>query len=234
MDTGSPITYLPCFGCPPELCGYHEHQYYDWRLSKDFRKLNVSTNAADAAYCDAMPVSHEVSNVSENWPYVSGACLFVLDYGDDSNGEGLMVEDMVTIGDELSPAKMIFGCGGLVEADGSYDRQDGMAGFSRGNTAVPHSWRRRVSSTHTFLDSVQRGAGQTRRCYRLDGTTLVGISRSSLIPGWLTTSGSLFERCHGNSVKSPSLAHRMWSPYSTAARQWLIFLQSCFKISLTS
>ena len=135
MDTGSPITYLPCFGCPPGLCGYHEHQYYDWRLSKDFRKLNVSTNAADAAYCDAMPVSHEVSNVSENWPYVSGACLFVLDYGDDSNGEGLMVEDMVTIGDELSPAKMIFGCGGLVEADGSYDRQDGMAGFSRGNTA---------------------------------------------------------------------------------------------------
>ena len=41
MDTGSPITYLPCLGCSPKLCGHHEHQYYDWRLSKDFRVLNV-------------------------------------------------------------------------------------------------------------------------------------------------------------------------------------------------
>jgi hypothetical protein len=46
-----------------------------------------------------------------------------------------MVEDMVAVGDELSPAKMIFGCGGMKQADGSYMRQDGMAGFSRGNTA---------------------------------------------------------------------------------------------------
>ena len=128
MDTGSPITYLPCFGCPYEICGYHEHQYYDWRLSKDFRTLNVSTNPTDAAYCDAMPVYHEVSNVS-------GACLFQLGYVDRSGAGGYMVEDMVTVGDELSPAKMIFGCGGLRQADGSYMRQDGLAGFSRGNTA---------------------------------------------------------------------------------------------------
>jgi len=128
MDTGSPITYLPCLGCDPELCGYHEHQYYDWRLSTDFRVLNASTHAADAAFCDAMPVAHEVSNVS-------GVCYFGIGYLDGSEGGGYMVEDVVTVGDELSPAKMTFGCGGLQRADGKFDRQDGMAGFSRGNTA---------------------------------------------------------------------------------------------------
>ncbi len=132
MDTGSPITYLPCLGCSPELCGYHEHQYYDWRLSTDFRVLNVSTHAADAAFCDAMPVAHEVSNVSG---LLFQACLFGIGYLDGSEGGGYMVEDVVTVGDELSPAKMTFGCGGMKEADGSFLRQDGMAGFSRGNTA---------------------------------------------------------------------------------------------------
>lgn len=127
MDTGSPVTYLPCFGCSPELCGYHEHQYYDWRLSKDFRALNASTNDADAAFCDAMPVWHNVSEV--------GSCDFGLGYLDGSWGGGSMVEDLVTVGDELAPAKMIFGCGGLVEANETFARQDGMAGFGRGNTA---------------------------------------------------------------------------------------------------
>jgi len=127
MDTGSPVTYFPCLGCRPEICGYHEHQYYDWRLSQDFRILNTSTNAADAAFCEAMPVLHNVS--------VDGECLFELGYVDGSQGHGTMVEDSITVGDELSSAKMIFGCGGLVEGDGSSDRQDGMAGFSRGNTA---------------------------------------------------------------------------------------------------
>ena len=127
MDTGSPITYLPCFGCLPTACGYHEHPYYDWRLSSDFRPLNVSTNAADGAFCNAMPVAHNVS--------ADGACLFGIGYVDGSQGGGQMVEDMVTVGDELSPAKMTFGCGGLMRADESFERQDGMAGFSRGNTA---------------------------------------------------------------------------------------------------
>lgn len=137
MDTGSSITYLPCLGCPYEKCGYHEHQYYDWRLSKDFRVLNASTNAADAAFCDAMPDSDGVSTVSENWPYVSGACIFRISYVDRSGGDGYMVEDMVAVGDELSPAKMIFGCGGMKEANEKkpFRREDGMAGFSRGNTA---------------------------------------------------------------------------------------------------
>lgn len=127
MDTGSPITYVPCLGCPPELCGYHEHQYYDWRVSKDFRALNASTSDVDAAFCDAMPVAHNVSEY--------GSCDFSIGYVDGSEGGGYMVEDVVTVGDELAPAKMIFGCGGLVEADGRYTRQDGMAGFGRGNTA---------------------------------------------------------------------------------------------------
>lgn len=131
MDTGSPITYLPCLGCSPELCGYHEHQYYDWRMSTDFRVLNASTSAADAAFCDAMPVAHEVGEVSN----VSGFCFFEIGYLDGSVGGGYMVEDVVTVGDELSPANMTFGCGGMKRADGSFMRQDGMAGFSRGNTA---------------------------------------------------------------------------------------------------
>jgi len=46
-----------------------------------------------------------------------------------------MIEDLLTVGDELAPAKMTFGCGGLRRADGTFTRQDGMAGFSRGNTA---------------------------------------------------------------------------------------------------
>jgi len=127
VDTGSPISYLPCVGCDAEVCGYHEHQYYDWRLSNDFRVLNASTNAADAAFCDAMPVAHNVSD--------DGECFFGLEYLDGARGGGSMVEDVVSVGDELSPAKMIFGCGGVVEADGAFGRQDGMAGFSRGNTA---------------------------------------------------------------------------------------------------
>jgi hypothetical protein len=129
MDTGSAITYFPCFpsGCTPALCGYHEHPYYDWRLSNDFRPLNVSTNAADAAFCNAMPIAHNVS--------ANGACVFDAVYGDGSHGYGFMIEDIVSVGDELSPAKMTFGCGALKEADGRFDREDGMAGFSRGNTA---------------------------------------------------------------------------------------------------
>ena len=74
-------------------------------------------------------------------------------------GGGYMVEDVVTVGDELAPAKMIFGCGGLVEADGEYTRQDGMAGFGRGNTAF-HAQRWSESGRHrrqrTFSDSVPR------------------------------------------------------------------------------
>ena len=37
MDTGSAITYLPCFRLNNfEFCGYHEHQYYDWCVLNDF------------------------------------------------------------------------------------------------------------------------------------------------------------------------------------------------------
>ena len=96
-------------------------------MSNDFRVLNVSTNTADAAFCDIMPVG--MKNVSE-----SGSCIFGIGYMDGSVGGGWMVEDTVSVGGELSQAKMVFGCGGLTEADGGNDRQDGMAGFSRGPT----------------------------------------------------------------------------------------------------
>ena len=92
----------------------------------------------DAAFCDAMPVAHNVSDY--------GTCDFSIGYLDGSVGGGYMVEDVVTVGDELAPAKMIFGCGGLVEADGRYTRQDGMAGFGRGSP-LPGALAKRASST---------------------------------------------------------------------------------------
>jgi len=53
----------------------------------------------------------------------------------DQWAAGYMAEDTFTLGDELAPAKITFGCGGMYYPDGSNLRQDGMAGFSRGNTA---------------------------------------------------------------------------------------------------
>ena len=131
LDTGSQLTYFPCKGCPFELCGIHEHPYYDYDMSKTFRKLNCSTSAADAAYCNAQP---DVLLCDTNISYTN-ECWFGIGYVDGSGGGGYMAEDTFTLGDELAPAKITFGCGGVMRADGTYLRQDGMAGFSRGNTA---------------------------------------------------------------------------------------------------
>ena len=180
LDTGSPITYLPCVGCPVELCGFHEHPYYDWRMSNDFRVLNVSTNTADAAFCDIMPVG--MKNISD-----SGSCIFLIGYMDGAAGAGWMVEDIVSVGGELSHAKMVFGCGGLTDADGGYDRQDGMAGFSRGPTAFHTQLvKAGVIDAHVFgfcsegssSDSAMLSLG------RYDfGRDLAPLSYTNMLPG---------------------------------------------------
>ena len=130
VDTGSPLTYLACWPASPEFvhyCGVHEHPYYDARVSDDFRFLNATTNAEDDAYCRR----------ASSWFILddeSGACGFEIPYMDNSTAIGVMVEDVMTVGDELAGAKMIFGFGCLVEANGKADRHDGMAGFGRGET----------------------------------------------------------------------------------------------------
>ena len=131
VDTGSQLTYFPCKGCPLEVCGIHEHPYYDYDMSKTFRKLNCTTSTEDAAYCNAQP---NVLLCDTNISYTN-TCLFGIGYVDGSVGAGYMAEDTFTLGDELAPAKITFGCGGMHYPDGRNLRQDGMAGFSRGNTA---------------------------------------------------------------------------------------------------
>ena len=131
VDTGSHLTYFPCKGCPLEECRIHEHPYYDYDMSKTFRTLNCSTSAEDAAYCNAQP---NVLLCDTNILYTNG-CLFKIGYHDGSMARGYMAEDTFTLGDELAPAKITFGCGGYVRANDNPVRQDGMAGFSRGNTA---------------------------------------------------------------------------------------------------
>lgn len=135
VDTGSSLTYLACwFGeaaadeAQMERCGYeHEHPYYDVRRSDAFRVLNVTTNAADAAYCRSDARTQIVDDGT-------GLCEFGIGYVDESEAVGIIVEDTMMVGDELASANMSFGCGCLVEADGTFPRQDGMAGFGRGPT----------------------------------------------------------------------------------------------------
>lgn len=70
-------------------------------------------NVVDVVFCDVMFVAYNVS--------VDGECLFGLGYLDGAWGGGFMIEDVVSVGDELFLVKMIFGCGGVVEVDGGFD-----------------------------------------------------------------------------------------------------------------
>ena len=131
VDTGSAQTYFPCEGCPQDVCGVHEHAYYDWRMSKNFRVLNCTTSASDGKYCRDEPEYFEC--YANKTSKLHGACVFGSLYADGSEAGGYLVQDVVGIlGSELTPIKMTFGCGGLRDADGGSERHDGMAGFGRG------------------------------------------------------------------------------------------------------
>ena len=116
VDTGSPLTYLPCKGCPPEVCGIHEHPYYDYDMSKTFRTLNCSASAEDAVYCNTQSTWLACDTRANAILKNASACLFGIGYLDGSVGAGYMAEDTFVLGDELASTKITFGCGGLVPA----------------------------------------------------------------------------------------------------------------------
>ena len=150
VDTGSPITYAPFLGCRPSCAGITSINTTIGGYRKIFERSTRRRVMWTPPFVTPCP-SRTTSATTERVTFPSAIWT-------GRWAAGYMVEDVVTVGDELAPAKMIFGCGGLVEADGGYTRQDGMAGFGRGNTASTRSWRKRASSTRTFSDSV-RGSG---------------------------------------------------------------------------
>ena len=143
-------------------------------MSKTFRKLNCTTSTEDAAYCNAQP---NVLLCDTNISYTN-TCLFGIGYVDGSVGAGYMAEDTFTLGDELSPAKITFGCGGMYYPDGAISAKMVWLGSVGATLHFTHSWQRRVSSTRTYSDSVAKVWKHRPRCLHWVVTTLEGASRS--------------------------------------------------------
>ncbi|KAL2892598.1 Aspartyl protease family protein 1, partial [Bienertia sinuspersici] len=118
VDTGSSLTYVPCFDC--YHCGNHQDPKFQPNFSSTYSPLKCNLRCP----CDA-----------ENIHYI-----YEGRYAEMSSSSGLLVEDIVSFGSHsgLKTQRAVFGCENA-ESGGLYSQvADGIMGLGRG--AISYSF----------------------------------------------------------------------------------------------
>ncbi|XP_048436165.1 LOW QUALITY PROTEIN: aspartic proteinase 36 [Pyrus x bretschneideri] len=116
VDTGSTVTYVPCFDCAQ--CGYHQDPRFQPDLSSTYQpvKCNINCN------CDNKEAQ----------------CTYERRYAEMSSSSGVLGEDVISFGNEsvLVPQRAVFGCENIETGDLYRQRADGIIGLGRGQLSV--------------------------------------------------------------------------------------------------
>ncbi|KAE8657063.1 Eukaryotic aspartyl protease family protein isoform 2 [Hibiscus syriacus] len=116
VDTGSTVTYVPCFSC--SHCGDHQGPRFQPDMSSTYQpvKCNPSCNCDDE----------------------KKQCTYDRRYAEMSSSSGVLGEDLVSFGNdsELAPQPAIFGCENMETGDLYSQRADGIMGLGRGRLSV--------------------------------------------------------------------------------------------------
>ncbi|XP_057973921.1 aspartic proteinase 36 [Malania oleifera] len=116
VDTGSTVTYVPCFNC--EKCGRHQDARFRPELSRTYQPLKCNSDCT----CD---------NEGEQ-------CTYERRYAEMSSSSGVLGEDIISFGNEseLVPQRAVFGCENVETGDIYSQRADGIMGLGRGRLSI--------------------------------------------------------------------------------------------------
>ncbi|XP_004292749.1 PREDICTED: aspartic proteinase-like protein 2 isoform X1 [Fragaria vesca subsp. vesca] len=116
VDTGSTVTYVPCFDC--QECGKHQDPRFQPDLSTTYQpvKCNINCNCDDKG----------------------NQCTYERRYAEQSSSSGVLGEDVISFGNEsaLVPQRAVFGCENMETGDLYSQRADGIMGLGRGQLSV--------------------------------------------------------------------------------------------------
>ncbi|BBG95184.1 Eukaryotic aspartyl protease family protein [Prunus dulcis] len=116
VDTGSTVTYVPCFDC--EQCGRHQDPRFQPDLSSTYQPVKCDINCN----CDKKEAQ----------------CTYERRYAEMSSSSGVLGEDVLSFGNEseLVPQRAVFGCENIETGDLYSQRADGIMGLGRGRLSV--------------------------------------------------------------------------------------------------
>ncbi|CAB4266252.1 unnamed protein product [Prunus armeniaca] len=116
VDTGSTVTYVPCFDC--KQCGRHQDPRFQPDLSSTYQPVKCDINCN----CDKKEAQ----------------CTYERRYAEMSSSSGVLGEDVLSFGNEseLVPQRAVFGCENIETGDLYSQRADGIMGLGRGRLSV--------------------------------------------------------------------------------------------------
>ncbi|CAM8979247.1 unnamed protein product [Rhodiola kirilowii] len=116
VDTGSTVTYVPCFDCVE--CGRHQDPRFQPDQSSTYEPVKCDLNCN----CD----------IEEKY------CIYERRYAEMSSSSGVLAEDFISFGNEsqLVPQRLVFGCENAETGDLYSQRADGIVGLGRGQLSI--------------------------------------------------------------------------------------------------
>eukprot|EP01018_Ginkgo_biloba_P029543 Gb_20733 [translate_table: standard] len=115
IDTGSDVNWIPCNPCVG--CNSNAAAPFDSSKSSSYELLGCAS-----APCTQLPASFRICSGNSN-------CNFRLGYGDQSEVDGLLSSDELTLGSE-SISKLYFGCANV--QTGNIRSEPGLIGLGKG------------------------------------------------------------------------------------------------------
>lgn len=112
FDTGSDLTWTQCLPC--DSCYTQNDPLYDPTHSSTFTNISCNSN-----YCNELDQSSCSS---------SSTCLYLVQYGDNSQTQGSLIQDTLTFSSDTIP-NFRYGCGH--DNSGLFGRADGLLGLGR-------------------------------------------------------------------------------------------------------
>ncbi|KAG0617623.1 hypothetical protein M758_4G003500 [Ceratodon purpureus] len=120
VDTGSTVTYVPCFTCTH--CGHHQDPRFKPENSSSYQVVGCRSSDCITGMCDAK--SHQ--------------CKYDRMYAEMSSSKGVLGKDLVGFGStsRLQPRSLLFGCETAETGDLYLQHADGIMGLGRGPLSI--------------------------------------------------------------------------------------------------
>ncbi|KAK8963401.1 Protein ASPARTIC PROTEASE IN GUARD CELL 2 [Platanthera guangdongensis] len=148
FDTGSDLTWTQCVPC--STCYTQQDPMYDPTQSSSYANISCSSD-----YCNELDQSSCSS---------SSTCMYQVLYGDNSQTQGSLVSDTLTLAADSIP-NFRYGCGH--ENSGLFGKSDGLLGLGRDSVSIVSQTAQRYNkafsyclpSKSSYAGFLQLGAG---------------------------------------------------------------------------